>query len=397
MKTSSSMSVRDPQALWDDEATATGSLGCQSCVDRAICGGAHKGASFYDCNDYCRCSNKATCDLVCRGNPAQYVERIREVRGFDLNEVPRITDIDLAALPSMIPLIEHKSARRSSLGFPIVALPFYSLLDLDKGVLRYKSRKEVAEKFGIDPRARLVLSGVGRDRKIERYWALSNRPSILAQIGQLDICLATPPNFSVLTDVPRTDNLHAMKRIMIAYSEMAQAGLPTALHVNARTQRDYRRWAEVIAKRGEIKCLAVEFATGAGRGSRLDWHIARLRELATFVDRPLRLIVRGGFRGLELLRLSFDAVTMMDTDAFSKTRCRKRAQFTNSGKLVWRSHPTAPGETLDKLLQHNVATLHSQHIYLERQHADRRLARHLTTVEAIEDGNGKAIQRSQLG
>jgi hypothetical protein len=269
--------VRNAQTLWDDAATAPSSLGCFNCVDRPICGGAHKSASFYDCGDYCRCDDKVTCDLVCRGKPDQFVERVREVRGLDLMNVSRAPVIQIDALPSMAPLIEHATARSSSLSSPIVALPLYALLDMTKGTLRYRDREALSRQFGIDAKARLVISGVARDRKIERYWELADRPALLAKLAELDIALITPPNFSVLTDVPRTDNLHAMKRILITAVEMMQAGLPTALHVNARTERDYRRWADLIADRPEIQCLSVEFATGAGRGDRLDWHVARLK------------------------------------------------------------------------------------------------------------------------
>lgn len=365
---------RNPRSLWDDTSTASGSLGCHACLDRATCGGAHKDASFFNCDDYCHCPDKAACDLVCRNNPASYVERWREVDGFDLMAAPRAALVEIDPLPSMIPLIDHNTARRKPLNFPIVALPLYKLIDLDQGTLRFTDRAALSRQFGIAPGARLVVSGVARDRKIERYWALPNRPSLLAALSQLEIALITPPNFSVLTNVPRSDNLHAMKRIMLAFCEMADAGIPTALHVNARAERDYERWAELIAVRPEISCIAVEFGTGAGRGDRIHWHVEQLQALATHVGRPLRVITRGGNRVLEALRLSFDALTMIDTHAFNKTRCRKKAYFTHDGNLVWLSHPTGEGEPLDNLLQHNVATLYSHHAHLERLHADRRLA-----------------------
>ncbi|WP_288938477.1 DUF4417 domain-containing protein [uncultured Sphingomonas sp.] len=387
---------RNPQSLWDDAATAPGSLGCLNCVDRGICGGAHKGASFFDCNDYCRCSDKTVCDLVCRGNPALYVERLREVGSLDLMSAPRAPVIDIAALPGMVPLIEHNSTRRGTLHFPIIAVSLYRLVDLHTGAMRFPDREALAKELGIDPDARLVVSGVHRDRKIERYWALPNRPETLAQLQKLDVCLVTPPNFSVLTDVPRTDNLHAMKRIMLAFAEMAQAGLPTALHVNARTERDYARWAEVIAAREEISCIATEFATGAGRGHRIEWHVDQLQKLAQFVGRPLRLVMRGGTRALEPLRSVFNTVTVIDTDSFNKTRCRKEASFTDAGKLVWHAHPTAMGEPLDDLLQHNVATLHSHHTYLERLHSDHRLAASTRPIGTVEHGNRKAMQGRYL-
>jgi hypothetical protein len=356
--------ISNTQALWDDAETASASLGCWTCVDRGTCGGAHKDSSFFDCNDFCRCADKASCDLVCRGNPATFVARVREIGGFDLTTAPRAPVVSIDPLPSMVPLIEHASTRHGRLNFPIVAIPLYALIDLANAALKFTDREALANRFGIEPQARIVVSGVARDNDIERYWGLANRAELLAQLHSLGIALITPPNFSVLTDVPRTDNLHAMKRIMLAWVEMAEAGLPAALHVNARTERDYQRWAELIAARSEIQFIAVEFATGAGRGSRIDWHVARLCQLASDVNRPLRLIVRGGARVLEPLRQSFDAVTVIDTDAFHKTRCRKQAYFTESGKLNWRGHPTAPGGPLDWLLQHNVVTLHSHQRWL---------------------------------
>lgn len=363
--------VRNAQSLWDDAATMPCSLGCVTCVDRPICGGVHNGASFFDCGDYCRCEDKASCDLVCRGKPKQFVARLREVSGLEFANVPRAPRIAVETLPPMVPMIEHATARVGTLNSPIVALPLYALMDIDAGMLRYPDRTALSQKFGIDPNARLVVSGVARDKKIERYWAAKDRPAMLQQLAALDIALITPPNYSVLTDVPRTDNLHAMKRILMATVEMMQAGLPTALHANARTERDFERWGELIAERPEIQYLAFEFATGAGRGERLDWHVAQLTALAARVPQRLGLVVRGGMRALEPLRAAFAGVTMIDTDAFTKTRCRQEAQFRHDGKLVWRKHPTPPGAPIDALLQQNVAALHSHHIILARTHAEK--------------------------
>ncbi len=389
--------IRKPRLLYDNATSSPESLGCFTCVDRAICGGAHMESGFFSCSDYCRGCNKASCDLVCRGNPALYVEKLREVDNLSLMGVPPVSEVEFSPLPPMIPWIDHNSAREGVLNFPIIAVPFYRIIDFNKGILRYHDRETLAKKFSIHPNARIIISGVQRDNEIERYWTLANRPALLEQLQALDINLITPPNFSVLTGVPRSDNLHAMKRIMIAYAEMMRAGLPTALHVNARTERDYERWTEVIATRGEIKCLSVEFATGAGWGDRIDWHVSRLQTLAATVKRPLRLVMRGGGRKMEILRRSFDKVTIIDTDAFTKTRCRKRAIFTNAGELVWGNYPTEKGAPIDELLQHNIATLHSQHIHLERLHADNRLAEYSTTIGIMKNGNYKAAKGRNLG
>ena len=160
----------------------------------------------------------------------------------------------------------------------------------------------------------------------------------------------------MLTDVPRTDNLYAMKRILLAWTEMASAGIATALHVNGRTEHDYLRWSDLIAKRPEIEILAFEFATGCGRGERIDWHVNQLCGLADRVGRPLAIVVRGGGRKLEELRQNFAQVTLVETDAFARAIRRRRAYLylTEAGRLEWAEFPTPEGAPIDDLFAHNV-------------------------------------------
>jgi hypothetical protein len=54
----------------------------------------------------------------------------------------------------------------------------------------------------------------------------------------LEIALVTTPNFSLFTNVPRPDNLHAIKRIGLSWAELVAGGVPAALHINARTDYD---------------------------------------------------------------------------------------------------------------------------------------------------------------
>lgn len=83
---------------------------------------------------------------------------------------------------------------------------------------------------------------------------------------------------------------------------------------------------------------------------------------------------------------------MIDTDAFTKTRCRQEAQFRPDGKLVWRKHPTPRGAPIDTLLQQNVAALHSNHIILERTHAERRRDAASRGLRAPNRADGQARQ-----
>ena len=253
-----------PQRLWDDPARHAPSLGCSTCLDFARCGGVHTDAGVLDCRVLCSCRDKTKCDMVCRFNPQVFVARMREVGGVELNTAPRAPLRGVPVLPHVIPFVDHRYGRASTLNEQIVALSLYEVVNMAAGVLHVKSRQTLADRFLIPPGTSVVLSGVDKDGPVERWWELRSRPEILTGLAELGVAVITAPNFSVLTDVPRTYNLHAMKRILLAWTEMASVGLCAALHVNARTEHDYCRWGELIAERPEIEILAFEFATGVG-------------------------------------------------------------------------------------------------------------------------------------
>ena len=344
-----------PQRLWDNPAVHTPALGCRNCKDFGTCGGLHTEAGvFLDCHDLCTCADKSKCDMVCRFNPSHFVARMREIDGFEFDNIPRFKELPLPNMPLVVPLIHHKYSRSSVLNEPVVAISLYELVNMGNGELHVRTREELAQRFLVPANASIVVSGVGKDPSIERWWEFEDRFSLIAQLRDLGISMITAPNYSVLTDVPRTDNLHAIKRIFMAWAEFASAGLPAALHLNARTEHDYRRWADLIRERPEIGVVAFEFATGCGRGERIEFHAAQLSLLARRVGRPLNLVVRGGLRVLPQLNRAFNKVTLLETDAFTRTHRRRRAHFNEAGRLRWAPWPTDADAPLDDLLAHNI-------------------------------------------
>ena len=349
-------SFRDPNSLKDDVSQHPLAFGCTQCPELGHCGGLHNGADMFDCDALCTCSDKTACDRVCRSNPKHFVQSVREVGSLKLDDVPRATPVRMPSLPNVVPHIEHRSGRAERFQAGTIALPLYRVIDLQHGTLHVDSREQLAERFCISADAQLVLSGVEKDRYIERWWELKNRKELLHGLTKLGIDMVTSPNYSVLTDVPRTDNLHAIKRIALAWAEMTEAGLSAALHVNARTEQDYRNWQAMIAEREEIVALAFEFATGSGHSERIDWHVEQLSRLAAAIGRPLALIMRGGSRKRDTLAQHFSSVTLLETESFAKMRCRRRARILD-GRLKWTPSLTPQGAPLDELLAHNAATI----------------------------------------
>lgn len=385
-----------PQRLWDDATRHAKSLGCPSCLDRDHCGGVHTDAGVVDCHDLCSCKDKKKCDMVCRFNPSHFVARMREVGGLGFANAPRVPARGMPDIPMIVPFVDHRYGRSAALDEPVVAISLYELVNLATGSSHVTSRAELAKRFRIPENAIVIVSGVDKDAPIERWWELKERAEILRTLRTLDIALVTTPNYSVLTDVPRTDNLHAMKRILLTWTEIAQAGLPAALHVNGRTMHDFIRWGDLIAERSEIEILAFEFATGCGRGERIDWHVAQLCALAARVGRPLTLIIRGGGRKLEELRRHFAHVALIETEAFSRTNRRRRAYLTESGRLKWAKFPTPKGAPLDDLLAHNVALVRASYMTSTKPAQRLRLPTRRTTHRDGESAQPSLLRQFDL-
>lgn len=356
-----SRQFRQPRRLWDDATQHAPSLGCSICLERDRCGSVHTDAGILDCRDLCTCADKTKCDMVCRFNPGLFVARMREVGGLGFDNAPRTSANGVPPLPLIVPFVDHRYGRATILDEPVVALSLYELVNMATGKVHVASRAELAARFLIPEGATVVISGVDKDGPVERWWELNDRHSILAALKDLGITLVTTPNYSVLTDVPRTDNLHAMKRILLAWTELASAGLAAALHVNARTEHDYARWARLITERPEIEILAFEFATGCGRGERIEWHIAQLCALADRVGRPLAIVVRGGGRKLGTLLKHFDQVSLVETEAFARTIKRRKAHLTEAGQVKWTKFATPIGAPIDDLFAHNVSLIRASY------------------------------------
>ncbi len=144
-----------------------------------------------------------------------------------------------------------------------------------------------------------------------------------------------------------------MKRIAITHEEFLSEGVPAALHVNARTDRDWMRWTGYIRQHEEVTHVAFEFATGTGWADRIAWQAQHLARLAAEVERPLHLILRAGVAVLPQLRSAFTAVTFIDTSTFLKTVKRQRATWTRANRIAWKPSPTPADAPLDALLTAN--------------------------------------------
>lgn len=328
-------------------------LGCPSCQHFEECGGLSIEEGVFDCLDFC-CANPDACSSVCRKKAEPFAEQIREIGGFDLDNVARTPAIGVELVEDVVPLIYHGSSRAEALSHRVIALRLADLVNFRTGALRFETRATLCQTFRIDEAATLILTGVDHDHRIEPWWALGGkRIHIIEQLRQIGVAMVTAPNFSVFLDRPRTDDLHAMKRIAIVFAEFQLGGIACALHAHGRTERDFQRWGFFIRERPEIQTLSYEFITGPAAKTRRPFHLEQLAMVAETVDRDLDIIVRGKPEVIPFLREHFKRVIYIESGTFLKTIKRQQAERAGNRDLTWNTIPTAPGSPVDDLFRHN--------------------------------------------
>lgn len=340
--------------LWHDSKRNAPALGCRSCPEYAICGGVNVAAPYFDCLTYC-CGKPQICKSICRNNN-RFAERIWEIDGFGLENSVKNSPLVPPTLPMVVPIIYHGSSRVSALTPGTAALPLSATFGRRDGEEKVGSADALRNDYRLASETNLILTGIGEDAPIERWWGIGfhKRLTVIKSMRQAKIGLVTTPNFSLTVNVPRWDDLHAIKRIAITYGEFTGEGMPAALHVNGRTDCDFKRWTDFISARPEITHIAYEFTTISRHAGRHMQHITWLCDIAKNIGRPLHLIVRGGNELLESLVTTFAQVTVLETDSFMWTMKRKEAVLGNNSNIRWRAAPTEKDAPLDQLMTKNV-------------------------------------------
>lgn len=332
------------------------SWGCKPCMEFGECGGLQTAEGLYNCLSFCECIDQSKCQYVCPRKLEDFVNRVDEIGGFTLDNIPHAPSLEFPTLPSVVAHIYGRSHRKKKFSSAAVSVPLVNLFYRKTGLPKYRSKVEVAEAFGFDPSAALIFNGVSEDQPIEDYWIHRRATKLVNSLAALNPALITVPNYSVFTNIPRWDDLHSIKRIAICWSEFMLAGVPASLHLNARTDMDWKRWTDFIGEHPEVRSVSFEFATGAAHKERANYHVEKLISLADAVDQDLQLLVRGGLRYLQQFDSAFAQCVFIDTGSYVKTMKRRKLDWLPGEKKHWRSAKTAKGEPLDDLLLHNIQT-----------------------------------------
>ena len=253
--------------------------------------------------------------MVCRFKPGQFVRRMREVGGLSFETAARAPITAVPDLPAVVPFVGDGYSRVVTLDEPFVALSLYDIINLATGELHVATRAALGQRFRIPPLATVILSGVDRDPKIER-WGGNCLIAQPCSPGCATLASRSSPHRIPACSANAGTSHRQPSQHEANPAGMGGDGLAAALHLNARTDTDYGRWSRLIRDRGTDTGIALEFATGCGQGDRIDWHVQQLCQIAAAAGRSLSLVMRGGARKLPELRQHFARVTLVETGGF---------------------------------------------------------------------------------
>ncbi len=319
-------------------------LGCLDCFARTTCGGLHTPGRL-DC--LCTTCEPEKCTYLCPRNK-NFLAVWRDSGGISIGTRSLWQDHN-SSVPEYIPLIQHGNRRTTPLPVRYAALTTFDVTRRDKrtgDMLR--DPEHLRAKFQLQPTAALVLSCVAPDREVERYWRDRQDRRLVDGLAAIRPAHVIAPNFSLLHNVPRFDNLANIKRSLLCAEEFSKAGLSVIPYLAGITATDWERWAAFLKEHRHLRIVCKEFQTGPSKSAIGAWHLGRLEELQQQLGRELHLVAVGGRRHLARLR-SFGRLTILDSVPFMRTMHRR--QLCANG---WQEAPTAVGAPLDELLAHNV-------------------------------------------
>jgi hypothetical protein len=270
------------------------------------------------------------------------------------------------AFPAYVPLIQHGNSRAKSLMVSYVGLTTFDVTRRDTALNdMIRDPAALRTKFRLPGTSKLLLVSVAPDRELETYWRNRKVRRLVDGVKAIEPAHVIAPNFSLIRNVPRFDNLANIKRSQTCAEEFSLAGISTIPYISAVTARDWEYWADFLREHSNVSAICKEFQTGGSRAIVATWHLRHIQELQLRIGRVLHLVAVGGRRHRQLLSETA-RFTVVDSVPFMRTMHRRR--LTSHG---WIDSATPKGEPVDELMQHNVeaySAIFSTHQETSRPH-----------------------------
>lgn len=312
---------------------------CRSCPYLRTCGGLTENDSM-TCGIKCRACATGSCDSVCFGS-GRLPRALMSIDGFGHDDLRvQAPDVDL---PRYIPMGYHRRALSEDLQSDWLAVPLKSIVGIRRGGtslhVKFADGLALRRALNVRPTTKILLTGVARDRLIERFWSDTRIMCLGAALSRLDVSLAVPPNYSIWDDDPRLHHVYNRKRSLILAHDWTENGIPVAPYMVGGRPADWRFWEGVLRANPGLRYIVKEFQTGLGRPGRAQAALDEAAAMQDRVGRELHLIAVGGFQYAADLQKRFgDRWTVVESTPFIKAVKRQRGVPAKSGVRVnWQS------------------------------------------------------------
>lgn len=195
-------------------------------------------------------------------------------------------------LPAFIPLLVRVLPRATRLDPSILYGVSYTSVILEGGTVRHKTAESLRRELALGPEAGLCLIGTGKDARLERAWAQSERHDLWRRLASLPFELVTTTTFSVWERQPRFDQIYNQERNLYSYDRLTALGMPTVPFVFFRSGTDLRALRDWLQSRPKIDLVAV-LAQFYRRSDDFERLIEGMHQLQSFLGRRLRFLVVG--------------------------------------------------------------------------------------------------------
>ncbi len=196
-------------------------------------------------------------------------------------------------LPTYIPLITNAipSVPRFNSN-PIYAISMATLLN-DRGDLCFESSQELRQKLGLLPDSRVALVGQVKDKKLERFWTLSEEQEVWRRIANLNFEFVTSCTFSVWYDHPRFDQIYNQERNFLTHDFIASFGIPSIPFLMFSNEKlDYQENISWLRGRPDISIVALRGQHRPKSGDFRDL-LDEMRAISEDVKRPIHFLISG--------------------------------------------------------------------------------------------------------
>ncbi len=209
-----------------------------------------------------------------------------DIKGVSFDNVVA-KDIPTPQLPDFIPQISPNSSKLISLvDFPYVAVTLNKIIDKKSFTVDGNIRK----RLGILPTTKLILLSYTLDSPLQKIW--EGRKHLIPDLAKCGFDLVTGFDYSLWGDQPHAEKKINLKRSLITYEMLQNAGIPAIPHIYWDDNKDLRRWGKWLSNNGSVKDLAICLEETTRES---DWKNT-IRDLAfftTLIDSDINFLITG--------------------------------------------------------------------------------------------------------